>query len=45
MNLNINKGFESMIPKEKPKEKKPVFSNQLSIKIFKRRLSLSIELK
>jgi len=43
-NLNINKGFEAMIPKQKPKEE-VIFRNQIKFKIFKRTISFSLELK
>ena len=43
-NLNINKGFESMIPKAKPKEE-VVFRNTIKFKIFKKTISLSLEVK
>jgi len=45
--LNINKGFECMIPKEKTKkeEKEAVFKNQIQFKIFKKTISFSIEVK
>ena len=43
-NLNINKGFESMIPKPKPK-KEVVFKNHIQFKIFKKTISFSLEVK
>lgn len=43
--LNINKGFEAMLPKPKSKEKKPQLSNFVSFKIFSRRFTFSLEVK
>ena len=43
--LNINKGFEAMIPKPKQKEKKPQLKNFITFKLFKRRFNISIEVK
>lgn len=42
--LNINKGFEAMIPTKK-KEQESIFKNQIQFKIFKKTISFSIELK
>ena len=44
MNLNINKGFENMIPKETIKKREVLFKNEIRFKIFKRRISFSIEI-
>ena len=44
-NLNINKGFEAMIPKPKPTIKESLFKNNISFRIFNRRFSLLIEVK
>ena len=43
-NLNINRGFEALIPKSKPKEE-IVFQNKIKFKIFKKTISFSIEVK
>lgn len=43
--LNINKGFEAMIPKPKQKEKEPQLKNFVTFKIFKRRFTISLEVK
>ena len=43
--LNINRGFEAMLPKPKSKEKKPQLSNVVSFKIFSRRFTFSLEVK
>ena len=42
--MNINRGFELMIPKG---EKKPVshYLNQISFKLFKRTYKLTLEVK
>jgi len=42
-NININKGFEAMIPKPKPKPKEALFKNNISFTIFNRRFILNIE--
>ncbi len=44
-NLNMNKGFEAMIPKPKPKQKEALFHNNISFKIFNKRFTLNIEVK
>ena len=44
MSLNINKGFESMIPKPKTQEK-PQLKNFITFKIFSRRFTFSLEVK
>jgi len=44
-NLNINKGFETMIPKAPPPKREALFSNNISFKLFNRRISFSIEVK
>ncbi len=41
-NLNINKGFECMIPKKR-KIKEALFRNSLSFKIFNKRITFSLE--
>ena len=41
--LNINKGFESMLPKDKTKEKETIFKNQIKFKIFRKTISFSLE--
>ena len=43
--LNINKGFEAMIPKAQPKKKEALFYNNISFKIFNKRFTLNIEVK
>ena len=43
--LNMNRGFEAMIPKEKPKPKEPLFKNNITFSLFKRRVTLLIEVK
>ena len=43
--LNINKGFECMIPKPKKKKEEAVFKNQIQFRIFKKTISFSIEVK
>ncbi len=43
--LNINKGFEAMIPKPKQKTKEALFKNNISFKIFNKRFTLNIEVK
>jgi hypothetical protein len=45
MDLHINKGFESMIPKKKEEEKKPVFSHQISFKVFNKEFKFFLEVK
>ena len=42
--LNINRGFEAMIPKAKPREE-VVFQNKIKFKIFKKTISFSLEVK
>ena len=44
MDLNINRGFESMIPKKK-EEKKPLFNHQISFKIFNKEFRFLLEVK
>ena len=44
-NLNMNKGFEAMIPKPKPKPKEALFKNNITFKIFNRRFTLNIEVR
>ena len=44
-NLNINKGFEAMLPKPKPKIKEAFFQNNISFKIFNKRFTLNIEVR
>ena len=43
--ININKGFESMLPKRTQKEKEPSLKNFISFKIFKKRFTFSLEVK
>jgi hypothetical protein len=46
MEININRGFESMLPNQKrPKEKEPQLKNFITFKIFKRRFTLTLEVK
>jgi len=42
--LNINRGFETMLPKKKPKEE-GVFRNQIQFRLFKKTISFSLEVK
>ena len=45
--INMNRGFESMLPKkrETTKEKEPELKNFISFKIFKKRFTFSLEVK
>ena len=43
--MNINRGFESMIPKEKEKEPTPTFYNQIKFKLFGRVITFNLEMK
>ena len=43
--LNINKGFEAMIPRPKEKPKEALFQNNISFKIFNKRFTFQIEVK
>lgn len=40
--LNINRGFESMIPKKKKEEVKSLFNHRIEFKLFKRKFSFKI---
>ena len=44
-NLNINKGFEAMIPKPKTKTQEVLFQNKITFKIFNKRFSFQVEIK
>jgi len=41
--MNINRGFESMIPKEK--QSTPTFHNQIKFKLFGRVITFNLEVK
>ena len=43
--MNINRGFESMIPKENKKEPTPNFYNQIKFKLFGRVITFNLEVK
>ena len=43
-NLNINRGFESMIPK-KQKISEPLFKQEIKFRIFKKTISFLLEVK
>ena len=43
--MNINRGFEAMIPKEPDKELTPTFNNQIKFKLFGRVISFNLEVK
>ena len=44
MNLNINKGFETMIPKKK-QETTPIFSNVIRFIFLKKEYSIQFQVK
>lgn len=44
MNLNINRGFETMIPK-KPKTISPVFSNSIRFRFLNKEYSIQFLVK
>jgi len=41
--LNINRGFETMLSKPKPKEKKTYFKNNIVFTLFRRQFNFSFE--
>ena len=43
--MNINRGFETMIPKEKEKQITPTFHNQIKFKLFNRVITFNLEVK
>ncbi len=43
--MNINRGFETMIPKEKAKEPTPTFDNQIKFKLFGRVITFNLQVK
>jgi hypothetical protein len=43
--MNINRGFETMIPKENQKEITPTFYNQIKFKLFGRVITFNLEVK
>ena len=43
--MNINRGFETMIPKEKEKQINPTFQNQIKFKLFGRVITFNLEVK
>ena len=42
--MNVNRGFELMIPKEEVKEES-IFQNRIRFKLFNRVFSLTLEVK
>ena len=43
--ININRGFEAMLPKPKRKEKEPQLKHFITFTLFKKRFTFSLEVK
>jgi hypothetical protein len=43
--LEINRGFEAMIPKKKQEKKPPLFRHNLIFKLFNKRIQFLLEIK